>query len=192
MGRHILCHHGIGSDDGTVANGNPWENRRFVAYPHIVADDHGTLRCDGALSRRHQEAISVCLTMRVVGDGHPFACQAMVTNCHLVGTSDMVVGSKAAIAANHQERFTIYPPLRQAVRYKSLPNPVLLPTWIYSGQCSMAIFEKKTFRPHSAILAAIHSERPTWHFKPIVVRRFQRHERDRLRIMLYTICFIFL
>ena len=109
MRRHILRHHGIGGDNGTVANGNPWKNRRLVAYPHIIADDNGTLRGDRALSRRHQEAISISLAMRVVGDCHPFARQAIIANCHFVGASDMVIGAKAAMAANPQERFTIYP-----------------------------------------------------------------------------------
>lgn len=192
MRRHILCHYGIGGDNSTVANGNPWKNRRLVAYPHIIADDNGTLRGDRALSRRHQEAISISLAMRVVGDCHPFARQAIIANCHFVSASNMVIGTKTAMATNPQERFYIYPPsLRHAVRNKSLPNPLLSPTWMHSGQCNIAIFEKKTFRPHSAILAAAHSERTTWHFKPIIDHRFQCHERDRLRIMLYTICFIF-
>lgn len=107
--RNILRHHGIGGDNGTVANGNPWKNRRLVAYPHIIADDNGTLRGDRALSRRHQEAISISLAMRVVGDCHPFARQAIIANCHFVGASNMVISAKAAMAANPQERFTIYP-----------------------------------------------------------------------------------
>ena len=39
VGRHILGHHGIGTDDAAIAEVNAWQDGGSDAYPHIVLDD---------------------------------------------------------------------------------------------------------------------------------------------------------
>ncbi len=86
-----MGHYAVGTDDGTIANGDAGHYADIVAQPYIVADDYRTFAVQGSLFKRKHHVLSCALSVAVVGDEHIGACQQVVANGDALDGGDMCI-----------------------------------------------------------------------------------------------------